>query len=180
MFVGCRRFSVVPVLVVWALSSAPGCGRATLDRGVFRDDQVHYRVSEPPAPWREVRLETADAAWLHDGWGASLLVNSHCEGVQDAPLGSLANELLIGFTERTVLREEHFELSRREALEREVSARLDGVQRRLLVLVAKKDGCVYDVVFSSPPANFEPAREGYEALRAGFEIHSRPGRGAPR
>lgn len=177
MFLGCRRLSVALVLALWALSSALGCGRVTLEQGVFRDDKVHYRLAEPPAPWREVRLETADAAWLHDGWGASLLVNSHCEGVQDAPLGSLANELLIGFTERNVLREERLELSRREALEREVSARLDGVPRRLVVLVVKKDGCVYDVVFSSPPANFESAREGYEVLRAGFEIFSRPGRG---
>ncbi|MFZ9887233.1 MAG: hypothetical protein ACO3JL_07005 [Myxococcota bacterium] len=177
MFRVCYRILVAPLLLCWALSPALGCGRTSLDRGVFRNDQVHYRITEPATPWRQVRVQTADATWLHDDLSASLLVNSHCEGVQDAPLSSLANELLIGFTERVVLQETRFELSRREALERELTARLDGVPRQLKVLVIKKDGCVYDVVLSSPPEHFAAATAGYEALRAGFEIFSRPGRG---
>lgn len=144
-----------------------------MEGGVYEDDHVRYRVSAPADGWRQVELETANAAWLNDEYGASLLVNSHCEGVQDAPLEALANHLLIGWTEREVLSERRLELSRREALEREVSAKLDGVPRRLMLLVLKKDGCVYDVVLSSSPESFPRARQAYDRVVGSLDIAPR-------
>lgn len=163
------------LLLPLALAAVPlvGCGSAHLEDGVYQDEHVAYRVSGPSDGWREVRVETANAAWLHDELGASLLVNSHCEGVQDAPLEALANHLLIGWTEREIVAERKLELSRREALEREVSAKLDGVPRRLMLLVLKKDGCVYDVVLSSSPESFPRAKAAYERVVGSLDIAPR-------
>lgn len=161
------------LLLVLAAASFAGCGSAHLEDGVYQDQHVHYRVQGPSDGWREVRVETANAAWLHDELGASLLVNSHCEGVQDAPLEALANHLLIGWTEREVVAERRLELSRREALEREVTAKLDGVPRRLMLLVLKKDGCVYDVVLSSSPGAFPRAKAAYERVVGSLDIAPR-------
>lgn len=165
----------LPLLALVAALCAPlgACGGAHLRDGVYQDDRVHYRVREPGQGWRQVKVETANAAWLHDELGASLLVNSHCEGVQDAPLEALANHLLIGWTEREVLNQRKLEVSRREALEQEVSARLDGVPRRLMLLVLKKDGCVYDVVLSARPESFPRAKAGYEQVVGSLDIAPR-------
>lgn len=165
----------LPLLALVALLGVPlvACGGAHLKDGVYEDARVNYRVSEPSDGWRQVRVASANAAWLHDELGASLLVNSHCEGVQDAPLEALANHLLIGWTEREVLDQRKFELSRREALEQEVSAKLDGVPRRLMLLVLKKDGCVYDVVLSAPPESFSRAKAGYERVAGSLDIGPR-------
>lgn len=165
-----RLLSSLWFLVVVATAA---CGPAHMQNGVYEDSQVRYRVTAPPAGWRQVELETANAAWLNDDLGASLLVNSHCEGVQDAPLEALANHLLIGWTEREVVAQQKLELSRREALEREVTAKLDGVPRRLMLLVLKKDGCVYDVVLSASPDGFPEAKRAYEELKASLDVDAR-------
>lgn len=169
------RLASAPLsLLAFALvTSLCACGPAHMKEGVYEDAQVQYRVSSPDDGWRQVKVETANAAWLHDELGASLLVNSHCEGVQDAPLEALANHLLIGWTEREILSERKLELSRREALEREVSAKLDGVPRRVMLLVLKKDGCVYDVVLSSSPAAFARAKKAYEHVVGSLDIAPR-------
>ncbi len=156
-----------------ALAAGACGGTAHMEGGVYEDEHVQYRVTSPSDGWRQVEIETANAAWLNDELGASLLVNSHCEGVQDAPLEALANHLLIGWTERDIVHERKLELSRREALEREVSAKLDGVPRRVMLLVLKKDGCVYDVVLSASPESFPRAKPGYEAVVGSLDIAPR-------
>jgi hypothetical protein len=45
---------------------------------------------------------------------------------------------------RTVISETKFTLDGRAALENELTADLDGVRRHFVVMVLKKDGCVYD------------------------------------
>jgi hypothetical protein len=120
------------VLLVLSLALLTSCGlssRGQLRGGVYESSDVRYRIKSPEGDWRRVSVASADVAWIHDELGASLLVNSHCRGVQDAPLEALAGHLLIGFTERALLAERKLELSRREALEREVQAKLDGVPR---------------------------------------------------
>jgi hypothetical protein len=164
------------VLLVLSLALLTSCGlfsRGQLRDGVYEGSGVRYRLKSPVGDWRRVSVASADVAWIHDELGASLLVNSHCRGVQDAPLEALAGHLLIGFTERALLAERKLELSRREALEREVQAKLDGVPRHLLLLVLKKDGCVYDVVLDATPAGFARARPAYEGMLQGLDVYAR-------
>lgn len=167
------RRSLPALLSIGVVIALSACGPAHMKAGVYEDDHVQYRVSSPSDGWREVTVETANAAWLHDELGASLLVNSHCEGVQDAPLEALANHLLIGWTERELVQERRLQLSGREALEREVSAKLDGVPRRVMLLVLKKDGCVYDVVLSAGQSAFPEAKKAYEHVVGSLDIAPR-------
>jgi hypothetical protein len=166
-------------LVVVALcASAACCGTAagTFSGGVFEDARVRYQAGEPGAGWERVSFEQADVAWIHSETAASLLVNSHCEGVQDAPLESLTNELLMGTTEREIVSQEKLPWSRREALETIAVAKLDGVPRRFALFVGKKDGCVYDIVLASPVDAFDDARTAYEAVKARFDAGPRKDR----
>ena len=130
---------------------------------------MRYRVA-PPQGWQQMRLHDVDMAWTSPALSSSLLVNSHCKKSDDAPLKVLTNHLLFGTTERTFLSQNETTISRRAALLSEVSTKLDGVERRLLLLVLKKDGCVYDVVLDSSPANIEDARPAFDAMVKSFDV----------
>ena len=89
-------------------------------------------------------------------------------GEEDVPLPALTKHLLFGFTERQVQSQERIPLDGREALVTHAMAKLDGVPRELVLVVLKKNGCVYDFALAAPHETFERARHDYEALVAGF------------
>ena len=157
-------------VVAGACSSTPKVDSA----GAYVDDHVDYAVAPPGAGWTEMSVDDANGAWFSEEHRASLLVNSHCEGVEDAPLEALTRHLSIGMTEREVLKEERVMLSRREALVTELQAKLDGVPRQMLILVMKKDGCVYDIVLDAAPESFDGARPAFEAMKDTLEVRARP------
>lgn len=167
------RILLPRLLPVLAALLTVACWGGSLRGNVYEDSVVNYRIGTPGDGWREVSVRQANVAWLNDDLGASMLVNSHCKGVQDAPLEALAGHLVIGMTEREIVEERKLKLSRREAIEQEVSAKLDGVPRRMMVLVLKKDGCVYDIVLDSNPETFERSRASYERVKDGFDVGTR-------
>ncbi len=160
------------LLALWLIA----CASDRLSGGVYDNGVVRYRAEKPPAEWKPVDVDNADLAWHNPTLGAAILMNTHCEGVEDAPLEALTQHLTIGMTEREILAQRKFMHSGREALETEMTAKLDGVQRHMELLVIKKDGCVYDIVLDAPPDRFPAARAQYERLRDSFSIERRPGR----
>jgi hypothetical protein len=152
--------------------SACGTGKSFVGNR-FEDRHVEYRVGAPGDGWREVQLETSNISWFNDAIGAGLLVNSHCEGVQDSPLEGLTGELLIGTTERDVLEQTVRPWSGREAMETIATGKLDGVARKHALFVVKKDGCVYDIVYDAPVSSFDAGFASYVAVRDGFSIAAR-------
>jgi hypothetical protein len=166
--------AAVMVVIVTACACF-GTGGQLVDNR-FTDERVNYTIGQPGEAWRRVQLETADLAWFNSELGAGLIVNSACEGVQDAPLVGLTNELLIGTTEREILKQELRPFSKREALETIVTGKLDGVLRKRALFVVKKDGCVYDIVFDAPPEHFEAGLPTYRRVRDGMDIGPRQDR----
>jgi hypothetical protein len=104
-------------------------------------------------------------------------VNSHCEGVKDAPLEALTGDLMMGMTEKEILSQNRLPWSRREALETIATAKLDGVPRKLGLFVLKKDNCVYDIVLDASPHTFDSAWKAYTRVRDGFDVDARRDRG---
>jgi hypothetical protein len=151
-----------------------GCPSAgVLKDGRFVDDKVQYKLGQPGTGWQQLEIEAANAAWHNPQLGAALLVNSHCEGVRDAPLEGLTDDLLIGMTEREIIDQQKLMISRREALETVATAKIDGVPRKLTIFVMKKDGCVYDIVLDAPQGTFEASRVAYARVRDGFDVEPR-------
>lgn len=143
----------------------------------FVDPHVDYKVGSPGEGWRRVTLENSNVSWLNDAVGAGMLVNSHCEGVADAPLAGLTGELLIGTTDREIVSQTVRPWSGREAMETIAISKLDGVLRKRAMFVLKKDGCVYDVIYDAPVARFDAGLAGYERVRDGFDVGPRKDRG---
>ena len=162
--------------IVAALCAAACASQGTFSDGRFTSDSVAYDVGAPGPGWSEVDLATANAAWHNPELGAALLVNSHCDGVKDAPLAGLTSDLLMGMTDREILSQEVVPWSKREAMHTVATGKLDGVPRKLELFVLKKDGCVYDIVLDAAPERFESARAAFAKVRDRFDVAPRPNR----
>jgi len=138
--------------------------------GVYRDAEARFEVERPPTGWRAIRVgDEPDLAFHHAELDAVLQINASCDPSLDIPLLALTNQVLAGFTERRIQAQDTVPFDGREGLATHVQAKLDGVPRELLLLVAKKNGCVYDVILvAAPGERFVQARADYERLLATF------------
>ena len=147
------------------------CASSGFDGRVYKDEDVHFRVGPVPSSWRRLEVDDTRLAFRDDAANATVAVNGRCglDG-DDVPLPSLTQHLFLQFTERTQLSQTKVSLDGREALRTEMSAALDGVKKRYLVYVLKKDSCVYDFMYiasdSAPGsrADFERFVQGFAAL----------------
>jgi len=149
---------------------AHGCGNsASYEGGVYRDHATSFRVDAPGPDYERLDgLGPDGVAWAAPD-GAALQVRARCDRSLDLPLRALLGHLVIGFTEQAVIAEQLLPMDGREALERHLRAKIDGVPRELLLRVLKKDGCVYDfALVAAPGASFEGARAGYAHMIESF------------
>jgi hypothetical protein len=149
-----------------------GCTNRQLSQGVFAKDGVRYRVGELSRSWRPLDVESNDVAYVANDSPHSLAVNSTCTPTGDASLQVLTQHLLIGFTDREVVSEERQVMDGREALRSRYRARLDGVPVEMMLVVLKKDGCVYDFTYLSPPGRFDEKRDSFERVLAEFHAEA--------
>ena len=153
------------------IALAAGCGGGgTLAGQEYRDEEARYRIGAPPSGWERLDVEEQnDLAWSEDDLAAVIQVNASCDPDLDVRLDVLRAHLLFDFTEEEVLSEELVPLDGREALRTHVVAKLDGVLREMVLIVLKKDGCVYDFALVAPRGDaFARARPVFERLVAGF------------
>lgn len=161
------------LLCPWLVLAA--CSTPTLQNGVFRNDDVAFRVGPIPDHWTTIEEEQPDAelatfAFRNPNNQATVGVAARCHrDGDDVPLRSLTQHLYLGFTDRAMRDEREFTLDGRAALRTEMVASLDGVPKDLTFVVLKKDGCVYDfwrVAASAPP---DPE---FDAFVSGFQVLS--------
>ncbi len=156
--------------LLWSTALAvvlASCTRNLRD-GVFEKGDVRYWVGALPQGWKQLKLAENDLAFVADGAPQSIAVNSTCENYDDAPLEVLTQHLLMGFTERARIEQASGMMDGRESLRSHYTAKLDGVPMELLLVVLKKDGCVYDFTYLSPPSRFEERKDVFEQLLSNF------------
>jgi hypothetical protein len=140
--------------------------------GVYTAGTTTYRIGPVPPSWQLVRLEGNDVAYVSSNSPHSLAVNATCKDHDDPPLDVLTRHLVMGFTERLTVSQTRSTLDGREALRTQVSARLDGVPVELLLVVLKKDGCVYDFTYLSPAGRLDEQVTVFDQLLAHFRTGS--------
>jgi hypothetical protein len=145
------------------------CGGAVFEGNVYRGDEISFRVGPHPPSWRAIEVDGALLAFRDDASAATVAVNGRC-GVDgdDVPLQALTHHLFLNFTDREVVSQAARELDGREALRTELSAELDGVPRKFVVFVLKKDGCVYDFMWIGPIRDSERRIAEFERFVLGF------------
>ena len=148
--VGCATRNVLVGFLV--ACSACGGSSVAFDGHEYRNGKVAFRVGEVPSSWRRLEVTDATLAFRDDAREASVLLNARCgEKDGDVPLVSLTGQLILGTTDREFEKEETIPFDGREARHSVLKAKLDGVLLRYDIYVEKKDGCVYDFVYVSPP-----------------------------
>jgi len=148
-----------------------GCASSGFDGSVYHDEDIRFRVGPVPNSWRRLEVQDTRLAFRDDAANATVAVNGRCglDG-DDVPLASLTQHLFLQFTEREQISQAKVSLDGREALRTEINAALDGVKKRYLVYVLKKNSCVYDFMYiaeASAPASraeFERFVQGFAAL----------------
>lgn len=150
-----------------------GCGGGGSFRaGVFRKSDVTYRVQPPGSSWQMAKFAGNDLAWT-DPRGRVIAVNSECEGTGDPSLKVLTDHLLLGFDEREIVEREEFHLDGRGALRTHAATSLDGVPVEVELTVLKKDGCVYDLIYTTPEGAFAEKVDEYRSLVRSFHAIAR-------
>jgi hypothetical protein len=164
-------------VAILALLCLPGC--ATTARyvdGQVSKREVEYGIGVPQGSWFRQKDRASDLRYQHASTGSTVYVLSTCRGFQDAPLLVLANHLFFGFDEETVRSQKIFQLDRREALERIVLSRLDGVDMGAAVTVLKKNACVFDFVLLATPDHFDALLPAYRDWVQSFQMRDDAGR----
>ena len=118
-------------------------------------------------------LNENDVAFVSKDSPHSLAINATCEGHDDPPLDVLTRHLLMGFTARNTLSQGLEQLDGREAMRTHVTAKLDGVPVELLLVVMKKDRCVYDFTYLSPVGRLSEREPDFELILKHFKTGSR-------
>jgi hypothetical protein len=162
-----RRFCVALALLAGLRSV--GCASSGFDGRVYHDGALRFQVGQVPSTWRAIDVEGARLAFRDDAANATVALNARC-GVDgdDVPIASLTQHLFLEFTERTPISEQTVTLDGREALRTEITAALDGVRKRYLVYVLKKDGCVYDFMYIAAADSGSDARPEFDHFVQGF------------
>jgi hypothetical protein len=158
------------------LLATVACGSsASFDGRVYHGGETSFRIGPIPPNWKRLDVDGDDAIAVRDpATGTVITISARCgRDGDDVPLEALTKHLFIQFTDREIVSETKVQLDGREALRTELTARLDGVQRRFRVYVLKKDGCVYDFSeIATDRASAESDRVFEDAVR-GFSTVKR-------
>ncbi len=146
-----------------------GCGGSAFDGRVFHQGDLFFQVGPIPSAWHPVDVDGALLAFRDDRAPATVALNGRCglDG-DDVPLEALTHHLFLHFTDATLVKQQRLELAGRAALRTELIAALDGVPMHYVVVVLKKDGCVYDFMLVNADGKANGS-EAFERFVSGFE-----------
>lgn len=133
------------------------------------DKEATYRFGEPGDGWRPLRnVENVQVAWFNDHLAAAIEIHAQCDDQGDSSLDQYTDHLRIDWTHWDVEAQTKETFLGRAALRTVVEARMDGVPMMLELLVAKKNGCLFDLRYFSIPETFEAGRGAFSAVENGF------------
>jgi hypothetical protein len=160
-------------LLVGALLLLPGCGGASFNGQKFQGNGMAFRVGPVPPGWRRIDVGHALVAFRDDDAEATIALNGRCnKDGDDVPLSALTHHLFLMFTHRNIINQRTLPMDGRRAMRTELVAELDGVPKRFIVYVLKKDSCVYDFIHIAAVNAPESSTTAFERFVKGFATSS--------
>ncbi len=89
---------------------------------------------------------------------------------KDLPLPILVRHLLIGFEKKELLEEVPFPFQEREGMKAIAVGEMEGERVKMVALVLKGKGVVYDILFWAPPELFSKREGEFEAFLKHLKI----------
>lgn len=156
------------VALLLSLAPLTACA-GHLAKGVYTGSDARYRIGKVPHSWQLLKMHDNDVAFLSVDSPHSLAINATCHDHGDPTLPVLTRHLLMGFTDPRTVAQTEETLDGRAALRSHVIAKMDGVPIEMLLVVMKKDGCVYDFTYLSPIGRLEERVATFEEILRNFE-----------
>ena len=123
----------------------------------------------PAGPWRPSTNGRADLELTGIGLRAGILAHATCEGKPPSrPLLVLARHLTFGLEGRKSLEYEEVTMAGRPGIRMLLEGRLNGMSVTVEAYVLKGEGCVYDLVYVAPPADFAAGQAAFRELVGSF------------
>ncbi len=164
------RFRTLSRALALSFLLTSSCG-PSFDGRVYHGGELSFTVGPIPDSWRPIQVDQTLLAYRDDPNAVTVAVNGRChKDGDDVPLPSLTHHLFLQFTDRQVQSQKQLEIAGRAALRTELVASLDGVPKHYVVVVLKKDGCVYDFMLISDSESADVAE--FDAFVRGFETIS--------
>ncbi len=150
------RFLYIFILILLLISCATTKSSSGffLD-GIYKNSELKYVIGLFPEEWKAIEVETVNLAFYNKNSHAVIYVNGKCKKSSDVSLEVLRMHLLIGFRDKKIELSEKINIEGREGLHSIITAKMDGVLRKIEGYVFKKDGCLYDLILISPESSFE-------------------------
>ena len=119
--------------------------------------------------WEVAADGPADLGLRRPASRAGILVNATCEGkASTRSLAVLSRHLTFGIQGKEVLEREDLTVAGHHSLRMLFEGRLDGAPVQVEAYVVKGAGCVYDLIYVAPPAEFAAGTADFRALVSSF------------
>jgi hypothetical protein len=167
-----RCWLVVACILLLSLSSC----RATVGRVIgeqFVSPAYAFAVPLPGHEWQPVPDEPAVLTLTHPFLAAGITISVSCAREADVPLNILTRHLFFGFKDMQILHQEPQALNGVPALKTIARARLDAREVQLTSYVARRAGCVYDMVYFASPQDYSRGEPSFERMMAGLRFLQR-------
>jgi hypothetical protein len=172
--------SVVFLSLLVSLTATACVHADSFEDGVLRKGDLRVAFGPVPSGWRRLPssdasgVAGADLAFRDDAHDGSVLFDVRCRNRDDdAPLAILTEHLIMGTTAREFESQRVFPFDGREAMRSILRAKLDGVPLQYDILVMKKDGCLYDLVYVAPPDRFAEGDADFDRFALGLRAGPR-------
>jgi len=128
-----------------------------------------FHAGDLGTPWLLVRKEDGAVGFFSPAGGGVVEAKATCrDDAEAAPLSSLTNQLLIGYTDRRVRAVERLLLDGHETLHSVIETKLDGLNVILDLYVTRRNGCIYDLSYAAAPGRYGDGLPAFRRFVAGF------------
>lgn len=136
--------------------------------GVVTTQGGAFRIGELGTEWQRHKVDIRALVFQNQHDGATITVDSWCRGTfDDGPLSGLVDQIFQGYPGAKTISTRSFMLDGRAALQKSVSAFVDGAPVYMNLVVLKMNGCVYDFVYVASP-HPKASEQSFDTLVRGF------------
>jgi len=160
---------VLSHLVLLALSMALGACVSVNIPTTSGSPAKDVQFADPAEPFKDIKVKTADKAWLSARTGNTISFLSDCNAAVDPTLRQLENESLTVIDKLVIQTSKQVEFNGREALSTIAHGEVDGVAVKTQLLVFKKNNCNYTLSYGGLSKNFETENKYFQQFTESFK-----------
>ena len=141
--------------------------------GPLREDRpaTDFSFPEPLKGWKSLPLsEGAQRLYQHSSTGSVLSMSSLCDRYATAPLNRLLRTPLSSLGAYKELEFKNLRISDRDAEQLHVSGSLDGVKVEVVMIVLRKNECIFDFSLQATPQIQNVVKNDFLKMVKGFSF----------